>query len=49
MIAGFSFGIKTLFWSPNRTKKVRIPVSHFRRYLTHQYHHITLIVNLFNG
>jgi len=49
MIASFLFYAKTLFWSSNRTKKVRISVSQFRNYLTHQYSHITLIVNLFNG
>ena len=49
MIVGFCFGIKTLFWLPNLTKKVRIPVSHFRIYITHQHRRITLIFNLFNG
>ena len=49
MIAGFCFYAKTLFWSPNRIKKVRIPVSHFRIYITHQHRRTTLIFNLFNG
>jgi hypothetical protein len=48
MIAGFYFCVKTAFYTPNRYKKVRSPVSHFRDFNTHRIIYIYLIFNMFN-
>lgn len=47
MIAGFCFCTKSLFYSPNRNKKVRNSVSKIKEILTHRILHIHLIINLF--
>jgi hypothetical protein len=49
MIAGFCFSVKWPYYSPNRYKKRRNSVSHFKDSLTHQNILIYLTVNKFNG